>query len=50
MDTPATEYKILEVLENGAKVTVIEESDGWYLVKTANGNTGYVSGYYIQFD
>ena len=47
---PATEYKILEVLENGAKVTVIEESDGWYLVKTANGNTGYVSGYYIQFD
>ncbi len=47
---PATEYKILEVLDNGAKVTVVEESDGWYLVKTQSGKTGYVSGYYIQFD
>lgn len=47
---PATEYKILEVLDNGAKVIVLEESDGWYLVKTQSGKTGYVSGYYIQFD
>ncbi len=47
---PATEYDILEVLDNGAKVTVKEESDGWYLVVTQKGNTGYVSGYYIQFD
>lgn len=47
---PATEYDIIEKLENGAKVTVMDESDGWYLVKTENGNEGYVSGYYILFD
>jgi len=47
---PATEYDILEVLDNGAKITVKEESDGWYLVVSQSGNTGYVSGYYVQFD
>lgn len=47
---PSTEYDVLEVLENGAKVTVKEESDGWYLVVSQSGKTGYVSGYYIQFD
>ncbi len=45
---PATEYDILEQLENGAKITVLEESDGWYLVRTASGKEGYVSGYYIH--
>ncbi len=45
---PATEYDVIEQLENGAKVTVKEESDGWYLVVTASGNEGYVSGYYLQ--
>lgn len=47
---PATEYDVVEKLENGAKVTVKDESDGWYLVITENGNEGYVSGYYILFD
>ena len=47
---PATEYKVIEELENGARITVLDESDGWYLVKTESGNEGYVSGYYILFD
>ena len=47
---PATEYDIVEKLENGEKITVMDESDGWYLVKTEKGNEGYVSGYYILFD
>ncbi len=47
---PATEYEILEELENGARVTVLDESDGWYIIRTASGIEGYVSGYYILFD
>ncbi len=47
---PATEYDIIEELENGARITVLDESDGWYLVRTEKGNEGYVSGYYILFD
>ncbi len=47
---PATQYEVIEELKNGAKITVLDESDGWYLVKTESGNEGYVSGYYILFD
>lgn len=47
---PATEYKVLEELDNGASITVLDESDGWYLVRTAKGTEGYVSGYYILFE
>ncbi len=46
---PATEYDVLEELPNGAKVTVMDESDGWYLIRTESGIEGYVSGYYILF-
>lgn len=47
---PGTPYKILGVLKRGDRVTVIEESDGWYLVRTADNIEGYVSGYYISFE
>ena len=46
---PATEYDVLRALENGTPLTVIEESDGWYLVRCADGLEGYVSGYHICF-
>lgn len=46
---PATEYDVIEELPNGAKVTVMDESDGWYFIRTEAGNEGYVSGYYILF-
>ena len=47
---PATEYDVIEELENGARITVLDESDGWYLIRCESGNEGYVSGYYILFD
>ncbi len=47
---PMTAYDVVAVLKAGDKVTVKEESDGWYLVETEDGITGYVSGYYILFD
>jgi len=47
---PLTAYKIIGKLKNGDRITVKEESDGWYLVVAEDGTEGYVSGYYIQFD
>lgn len=47
---PATEYDVVEELENGARITVLDESDGWYLIRCESGVEGYISGYYILFD
>ena len=47
---PNVAYPILKVLSSGDKLTVKEEADGWYLVVTEDGTTGYVSGYYILFE
>lgn len=46
---PATEYDVIDELDNGVPVTVLDESDGWYLIRTQAGKEGYVSGYYILF-
>ncbi len=46
---PATAYKVLKVLKRGQQLTVLDETDGWYLV-SCDGVEGYVSGYYIAFD
>ena len=47
---PATEYDVVEELENGARIIVLDESDGWYLIRCESGVEGYISGYYILFD
>ncbi len=47
---PATEYNILAELKSGDVVSVIKESDGWYLVETKDGISGYVNKYYIVFN
>ena len=47
---PNTAYKVLAKLQRGDHITVLEESDGWYLVRTDEGVEGYVSGYYISFE
>lgn len=47
---PNTAYKVLAKMERGDHVMVLEESDGWYLVRTDAGVEGYVSGYYISFE
>lgn len=47
---PATAYKILGELRGGDKVTVTDETDGWYYVTLQDGTKGYISGYYILFE
>ncbi len=47
---PATAYKILAELRSGDRVTVTDETDGWYYVTLEDGTKGYISGYYILFE
>lgn len=45
---PGTGYSRITTLPNGATVTVLAQSGGWYQV-SYGGKTGYVSGEYIRF-
>lgn len=47
---PDTSYKVLDVLEYGAKVTSVTQSggDGWVHVKSPDGTTGWASRKYLQ--
>ena len=47
---PATAYKILAELRSGDRVTVTDETDGWYYVTLEDGTKGYISDYYILFE
>ncbi len=42
-----TNHKILAVLNNGDRVTVLSEKDGWSKVSLGNGTEGYVSSTYL---
>ena len=44
-----TNYNVVKVLTNGASVTVLESTNGWYKVN-AGGTQGYVSAEYITFE
>ena len=41
--------KVLVVLEQGAKLNVINRSNDWYNVTTSSGMTGWVSGKFLSF-
>ncbi len=43
----ATSNKVSE-LQAGAKVTVVENQNGWTSIKTDDGRSGWVSGYYVS--
>jgi TonB family protein len=45
---PSTGSEILTTLRRNARVTLIEESNGWYHVKLASGEAGWVSAQYIS--
>jgi uncharacterized protein YgiM (DUF1202 family) len=46
---PGTNYKIISGLANGAKVTVIKESEGWYRIE--NGNTeAWIKATYVKLN
>ncbi len=44
---PGTDSGILNTVNNGAAVTVIGETDNWFVV-SVNGSTGYISKSYIS--
>lgn len=44
---PSTNYKILEKVSAGSKLTVITSSKGWYNVSTIKGVKGWVAGWLV---
>jgi SH3 domain protein len=44
---PSTEYKILEVVESGQKLEILEAGEDWSLVRLENGKEGYVLTRYL---
>lgn len=45
--SPSTSAQILGKLKNGAKVTIVSTSNGWYKIKYGSGY-GYVSAQYVS--
>ncbi len=45
---PALSYSRVQYLYKGEEVSVQGESNGWYAVTTAGGNSGYVYGAYVS--
>ncbi|MGE5633290.1 MAG: C40 family peptidase [Caulobacteraceae bacterium] len=44
---PSTSKSIVVTLKKGLKLTVIDQSNGWYKVKTPAGTLGWVIGTYV---
>ena len=44
---PSTEYKILEVVESGQRLEILEPGEDWSLVRLENGKEGYVLTRYL---
>jgi SH3 domain protein len=44
---PSTEYKILDVVESGQQVEILESGEDWSLVRLADGKEGYVLTRYL---
>lgn len=47
---PGTKFPILSVIPTGSLVTVLEERDGWSLVKLSSGSTGWMTSKAIVED
>lgn len=47
---PSTEYKILDVVESGQKVEILEPGEDWSLVRLTDGKEGYVLTRYLTPD
>ncbi|MFZ5986279.1 MAG: SH3 domain-containing protein [Bacillota bacterium] len=45
-----TEYKIVDKLDRGEKVSILAKENGWYKIKMSNGTIGWVSSTYISTD
>ena len=44
---PGTSYSRVTAISEGTKITILDETNGWYFVRLANGTTGYCSKEYI---
>ena len=44
---PGTSYSRITAISGGSTVTVLGETNGWYMVRLNNGTTGYCSAQYI---
>ena len=47
---PSTEYKILDVVESGQQVEILQPGEDWSLVRMADGKEGYVLTRYLTPD
>lgn len=45
---PGTNHDRVDKLENGDKVTILDEENGWYHIQYGSGKEGYVSKQYIS--
>ncbi len=45
-----TDYDVMAIVEQGDKLEVVEEEDGWVQVKLNEDETGYVSEKYVNVD
>lgn len=47
---PSTSDSVLFTVKKGEKVHILENSNGWYKIKTSNNRYGWASGKYIEID
>ena len=47
---PSTDYKILDVIESGQQVEILQPGEDWSLVRMADGKEGYVLTRYLTPD
>ncbi|KKM09865.1 hypothetical protein SY88_16900 [Clostridiales bacterium PH28_bin88] len=47
---PDTSYARVVTLPQGAKVTVLEEQNGWFKIKTEDGKTGWMLGTLLKIE
>lgn len=45
---PGTKYEVLFSISRNAKLEILGEEGNWYLVRTENGKTGYISKSYVS--
>jgi spore germination protein YaaH/uncharacterized protein YgiM (DUF1202 family) len=45
---PTTKAKVLKILNRGTSVTILSSNNGWYSIKLANGQTGYISSSLVK--
>ena len=45
---PTTKAKVLKILKRGTSVTILSSNNGWYSIRLANGQSGYISSSLVR--